>query len=204
VLPAGPGWRDPVDFYATHAARFDAERSRALFERDWLDAFLALIPPGGTVLDLGCGMGEPNAAHMLDRGYRVTGVDATCALLDLARTRFPQGEWIEADMRGLDLGRRFDGILAWDSFFHLGIEEQRACFATFAGHAAPGAALMFTSGTGHGEIANPCFGEPLFHASLAPDEYRARLAAHGFQVVRHVEGDAACGGRTIWLAKAHD
>lgn len=197
-------WRDPVDFYATHAARFDTERSRALFERDWLDAFLALIPPGGAVLDMGCGMGEPNAAYMLAKGYRVIGVDAVPALLELARARFPLGEWIEADMRGLDLGRRFDGILAWDSFFHLGIVEQRACFGTFAAHAAAGAALMFNTGSAHGESANPCFGEPLYHASLALEDYRAYLFEHGFQVVRHVEGDAACGGRTIWLAKAHD
>jgi cyclopropane fatty-acyl-phospholipid synthase-like methyltransferase len=198
------GWRDPVDFYAAHAAAFDAERSRALNEAGWLEAFSALLPPGGTVLDMGCGMGEPMAAWLIERGYCVTGVDATAALLDLAQARFPEAEWVKADMRGLDLGRRFDGILAWDSFFHLSVAEQCACFSTFAAHAVPGAPLMFTSGAEHGEIANPLYGEPLYHASMTTDDYRALLDVHGFQVARHVVADPACGERTIWLARSHD
>jgi len=204
LAAAEPRWRDPIAFYATHAARFDAARSRAFSERDWLAAFLALLPSGGTVLDLGCGMGEPMAAQMLARGFRVTGVDATAALLDRARARLPAGEWIEADMRGLDLRRRFDGILAWDSFFHLSGAAQRACLATFAAHAGPGCALMFNSGGAEGEAVNPLFGEPLYHASLAPEDYRALLAGHGFRVVRHVASDPACGGRTVWLAQRKD
>ena len=44
-------------------------------------------------------------------------------------------------------------------------------------------------------------GEPLYHASLDPAEYRALLEQHGFEVVSHVSEDAGCGGRTIWLAQ---
>ncbi len=198
------GWRDPVDFYAAHAARFDAARSRGLEERGWLDAFAALLPPGGTVLDLGCGMGEPMAAWLIGRDFRVTGVDAVPALLDRARARLPAGDWIEADMRRLDLRRRFDGILAWDSLFHLTAPAQRACIAAMADHAAPRCAVMFTSGTERGESAHPMFGEPLLHASLSTGDYRACLAAHGFQVVRQREADPTCGGRTIWLALRDD
>jgi len=49
-------------------------------------------------------------------------------------------------MRGLALGRRFDGILAWDSFFHLNYDDQRRMFAVFADHASAGAWLMFNTG----------------------------------------------------------
>jgi hypothetical protein len=44
-------------------------------------------------------------------------------------------------------------------------------------------------------------GEPLYHASLDPNEYRALLDAHGFDVVAHVIEDSTCGGRTVWLAQ---
>jgi hypothetical protein len=37
-------------------------------------------------------------------------------------------------MRQLALGRPFDGIVAWDSFFHLGHDDQRRMFAIFADH----------------------------------------------------------------------
>ena len=44
-------------------------------------------------------------------------------------------------------------------------------------------------------------GEPLYHASLAPEEYRSLLDAHGFEVVAHKSDDPDCGGHTIWLAQ---
>ena len=49
-------------------------------------------------------------------------------------------------MRKLALQRKFSGILAWDSFFHLCHDDQRRMFPVFRAHAAPKAALMFTSG----------------------------------------------------------
>jgi SAM-dependent methyltransferase len=190
-----------IGLYERHAGAFDAQRSRGPMERAWLDRFTALIPAGGMVLDLGCGMGEPMAAHLIGAGFAVTGVDSAPTLLGLCRARFPRQEWVLADMRGLDLGRRFDGILAWDSFFHLDHADQRAMFGTFARHAAPGAALMFTSGPAEG-VALGCFeGEVLHHASLSPAEYRELLARHGFAVVAHRAEDQDCGGHTIWLAR---
>ncbi len=190
-----------IGLYERHARAFDAQRDRRLFERTWLDRFTTLIPAGGAVLDLGCGMGEPMAAHLIGAGFAVTGVDSAPTLLGLCRARFPGQAWHLADMRGLDLDRRFDGILAWDSFFHLDHGHQRAMFAVFARHAAPGAALMFTSGPSEG-VALGCFeGEVLHHASLSPAEYRDLLAAHGFAVVERRAEDQDCGGHTIWLAR---
>jgi hypothetical protein len=60
---------------------------------------------------------------------------------------------------------------------------------------------MFTSGPSQGEAVGSFEGEPLYHGSLAPEEYRALLAEHGFSVVAHVVEDASCGGHTIWLAR---
>lgn len=170
-------------------------------ERDWLSRFLAHVPVGGTVVDLGCGMGEPIARHLIDQGRDVLGVDAAPAMIALCRERFPRQEWVVADMRGLALGRRFAGVIAWDSFFHLGHADQRAMIPVFAAHAAPGAPLMFTSGPDHGEAIGSFEGEPLFHASLSPAEYRALLDANGFEVLDHRAEDPGCGGRTVWLAR---
>ncbi len=187
--------------YERHARRYDRDRGRGLQEKAWLDRFLERVPPAGTVLDIGCGMGEPIARYLLQRGFRVVGIDASPSLVALARARFPQAGWEVADMRRLDLGRRFDGLIAWDSFFHLSAEDQRAMFPRFAAHAAPGAPLMFTSGPAHGEAVGEYCGEPLYHASLDPAEYRQLLSAHGFRVLSHLVEDPDCGGHTVWLAQ---
>ncbi len=192
-----------IDLYERHAHAFDRDRGRSLQEQRWLDRFLALVPPGGSVLDVGCGMGEPMAAYVASQGFTVTGVDSSPAMIAMCRARFPAHEWLVGDMRSLALGRAFDGVLAWDSFFHLQANDQRAMFARFAAHARPGAPLMFTSGTSAGEAVGEYCREPLYHASLAPEDYTRLLATHGFAVRAHLENDPACGAHTVWLA-THD
>ncbi|MDQ7988912.1 MAG: class I SAM-dependent methyltransferase [Candidatus Dactylopiibacterium sp.] len=191
-----------LDLYERHAAAWAAARGATLhMEHAWLARFTDGLAAGARVLDLGCGSAEPIAAHLIAQGFALQGVDGSAAMIARCRARFPQHDWLCADMRGLRLARRFDAILAWDSFFHLTHADQRAMFAVFAAHAAPGAALMFTTGPAHGEAPGTLFGEPLYHASLAPAEYRARLRAHGFAELAHVAEDPACGGHTVWLAR---
>ena len=192
-----------IDLYERHADSYDRDRGRSLQERPWLDRFLAHVPRGGTVLDIGCGMGEPIARYLIEREMDVVGVDSSPAMIGRCRERFPGAEWLVADMRALDLGRRFDGILAWDSFFHLGVDDQRAMFRRFGAHARPGAPLMYTSGTSEGEAIGSYCEEPLYHASLAPPEYERLLAENGFVVRDFTAEDPECGGHTIWLA-THD
>ena len=193
---------DITEFYDRHAAEFDRDRSRELVERVWLDDFTRPLPPAARILDLGCGMGEPIAAHLLAQGHRVTGVDAAPAMIEMCRARFPDAEWILADMREIELDRRFDAILAWVSFFHLTAEDQREMFGVFGRHIRRQGTLMFTSGPEAGEKTNDLWGEPLYHASLSPAEYRRRLGEAGFAVLRYKAEDPDCAGHTIWLARA--
>jgi SAM-dependent methyltransferase len=187
--------------YERHAAAWDRARDRGLMERQWLDRFLAPLDKGTDVLDVGCGSGEPIAAYLIAQGCRVSGIDSAPSLIALCRQRFPDHEWTLADMRDLALGRRFDGLIAWHSFFHLVPDDQRAMFEVFARHAAPRALLMFTSGTAHGEHVGEWQGEPLYHASLDSAEYERLLGAHGFDVIAHTIEDTGCGGATVWLAR---
>ena len=120
----------------------------------------------------------------------------------LCRENFPELTWHVADMRLLALGKTFEGLLAWDSFFHLSHDDQRRMFTIFRRHAAPATALMFTTGTSHGEAIGSYRGEPLYHASLASQEYETLLESNGLEVGSHVVEDPECGGHTIWLARA--
>lgn len=190
-----------IGLYDEHAAEWDQRRSRALHEKRWLDYFLALVPAGGSILDIGCGTGDPIARYVIERGYRVTGIDSSPTLIALALERFPQQQWSVADMRALDLGRRFDGLIAWHSFFHLSPADQRPMFARFRAHAKPGAPLMFTSGPEAGEAIGEWQGEPLYHGSLDPSDYRRLLDENGFAVAEHAVRDPECGEATIWLAR---
>lgn len=189
------------EIYQRNAVRFDAERPKRLHEKPWLDRFADLLPPGGTVLDVGCGAGEPIAAYFASQGYRVTGLDAAQAMIDLARRRLPEQEWLFGDMRRLNLDRTFNGIIGWNSFFHLTQDEQRSVLPRLAQHLEPGGALMLTVGPEAGEVTGHVGDDIVYHASLAPDEYRSILAGLGLQVVSFVAEDPDCDLQTILLAQ---
>ena len=163
--------------------------------------YSALLTQGATVLDLGCGSGMPVAHNIVQHGRHVTGVNSSPTMISLCRNRMPEQEWIVSDMRAVALGRRFNGILGWDSFFFLRPDDQRKMFNVFAAHASPSAFLMFNTGPRYGEAIGQYRGEPLYHASLDSSEYEALLDQSGFKVVSHKVEDDEAGGRTVWLAQ---
>jgi SAM-dependent methyltransferase len=190
-----------IDLYRRHAGTWTTARGTVLSERAWIERFAGMLRQGAAVLDIGCGSGEPIARFLAGRGHPITGVDGSPEMVSLFRANLP-GETVEvADMRSLKLDRRYGGLVAWDSFFHLAPDDQRIMFPIFRDHAEPAAPLLFTSGPAFGEAIGTLEGEPLYHASLDPDEYRLLLDRNGFDVVAHVAEDPDCGGHTIWLAR---
>ena len=109
---------DVISIYEDIAEWFDSARSKALFERECLDGVLSRLPENASVLDLGCGSGEPIARYLIEKGCRVTGVDGAERMIAFCRERFPEHRWIVGDMRGFQSAERYDAVIAWDSFFH--------------------------------------------------------------------------------------
>ena len=171
-----------------------------LFEKTWLRRFQDLLPSGGSILDAGCGTAEPIARYFIEQGFALTGVDFSQAMIDIARTRFPDHHWHVAAMQDMDLGATSDGIIGWHSFFHLTPEQQRKALANFAKHLAPGGALMLAAGPEAGEVPGQVSRTPVYHASLSPEEYRRRFQAAGFSRVGLGLNDPACGEHSLCLA----
>lgn len=65
-------------------------------EADLVEALLS-GSGGRRVLDAGCGTGRV-AIELARRGFTVTGVDADPAMLDTARAKAPELNWIDADL----------------------------------------------------------------------------------------------------------
>lgn len=99
-------------FYETEAHEY-AERSRVASQ---LGDFIAALPAGACVLDLGCGAGFDSAA-LRDAGMHVTSVDASPALGAEARRRHGL-EVRRLAFEALDYERAFDGVWANASLHH--------------------------------------------------------------------------------------
>jgi ubiquinone/menaquinone biosynthesis C-methylase UbiE len=190
-----------VTAYDDIAEWFDKTRTRELIEKPYLEALVQMLGRGASILDVGCGTGEPILRFLVERQFRVTGVDASAAMIAIAAGRFPEARLVAGDMRELALDETFDAAIMWHSLFHLRHDDQRTMFATLARLLNPGGVLMFTSGTEYGETWSENGGAMLYHASLELQEYRSLLDANGFKVVKLAVDDAACGGATVWIAR---
>ena len=188
------------DIYDKHAKAWDAHRPRVFFEKAWLDRFTSVVPAQSSILDVGCGAGEPIAAHLIERGFSVTGVDTSPAMIKISRSRFPEMDCIVMDMRDLALKTKFHGIIGWDSFFHLDPDEQRSTLQLFFRLLHPGGALLLTVGHKAGEVLGKVEGEQVYHSSLDPEEYRQILYLAGFKKVEIAIRDEDCGYHTVLLA----
>jgi ubiquinone/menaquinone biosynthesis C-methylase UbiE len=100
------------------------------------------------VLELACGTGIV-AIPIAQCGLAVAGVDIAPAMLAQARRKSQalgvEVEWIEADVRGLDLGRRFGLVVLTGHGFQafLARADQDALLAAVARHLAPGGLFAF-------------------------------------------------------------
>jgi SAM-dependent methyltransferase len=95
-----------------------------------VERIAAAIPPSGTVLDLGCGVGRIGAG-LVEAGHEVTGVDNSPAMLMHARQRGLAT--VEAELSGLDLGRRYDVVLLLSHFVNEADDARRSSFWSAAG-----------------------------------------------------------------------
>lgn len=187
--------------YNKIATWFSENRYDGLMERNYLNDLIAQLPTNATILDLGCGTGNPILKYLISKKLNVVGVDASSEMLKIAKTNFPAVEFILQDMRLLHLNKKFDAIIAWHSFFHLPASDQPDMFQRFEEHLNPNGILLFTSGTEHGEAWGMNGGENLFHASLDTKEYENLLKKHHFEILKHKIKDPECGNDTVWMAK---
>lgn len=87
------------------------------------------LPPESDILDLYCGYGR-HAIELAKKGFRVTGVDANQAFLDIA-TQKAQEEHVPVafrlcDMRELDYNNQFDAVINMFAAFGYFTDEENA------------------------------------------------------------------------------
>jgi len=158
--------------------RRDQSRIGVATVREWARS----LPPGTSILDLGCGHGVPISQALMEDGFAVDGVDASPSLVDEFRRRFPRAQVVcEAVQHSRFYNRTFDGIVAVGLLFLLPADVQRELIRRVAGALNPGGTFLFSGPTQSGTWTDVLTGDESL--SLGSEEYRATLAEAGLTVV---------------------
>jgi SAM-dependent methyltransferase len=110
--------KDTLQFYRRNA---EAYAGRAKPPSSRLKGFLALLPAGGAILELGCGAGN-HSAEMLAAGFSVRATDGSPEMAEIASRRL--GQRVEA-MRFDQLGEHeaYDAVWASACLLHVPRDE---------------------------------------------------------------------------------
>ena len=127
-----------IDYYDSNAAAFVRETVGASMA-DVLDAYVSMLPPGGSVLDWGCGSGRDSKA-LRELGFSVTSTDGSAAMCVEALSA--TGTIVRHEtFQELSESDCYDGIWACASLLHVHPEELPAILALAANALKPGGVL---------------------------------------------------------------
>jgi SAM-dependent methyltransferase len=107
----------------------EALKIRNLIERE--------RPGAKTILDVACGTAEH--ARLMSGNFEIDGIDIEAKFVEIARAKNPDRNYVVADMRTFDLGRRYDVVQCLFSSigYLLTPEDTVAALRRFRAHLAP-------------------------------------------------------------------
>ena len=99
------------------APNYDYWKKKNAYYYSTIKTFIArIIPPGGSVLEVGCGTGEILAAMRPRRGV---GIDISKNMVELAGKKFPQYTFIHSPVESLPIDEKFDYVIMVDVVDHV-------------------------------------------------------------------------------------
>ncbi len=150
--------------------------------------FSQKIKPNGKVLDIGCGTGYLIAKYLSEQGFAVTGIDISENMIkEAVNLKLSNAKFYLCDFFEFIPTEKYDGIVAFDSFFHFPKEKQTEIYHMVSSWMNIGAYLLFTHGKQEGEVKGKMFGETFYYSALDTQNVHKLLTDSGFAIKISVE-----------------
>ena len=115
MLTEVPAYDDFAWFYDRYWNEEFHSLAFPILERIWLPR----VPANGRILDVCCGTGYL-AGLLVDRGYRLSGVDVSGPMIAYAREHVPSADFHVADVAAFRSEQQFDAAVStFDSLNHM-------------------------------------------------------------------------------------
>jgi ubiquinone/menaquinone biosynthesis C-methylase UbiE len=150
----------------------------------WLRKLLDRLDPGSSVLDLGCGSGDP-ADIEVAKEHQITGVDISQTQIDLARRNIPAGRFLHADAGSVQFpSASFDAVISFYSLEHIPRQEHETILRRIYDWLRPGGFLLLSMEADDiEEIVAPWLGVPMFMSCFDPETMKRMIVGAGFELL---------------------
>lgn len=151
---------------------------------------IAFAKNRGKALDVGCGSTGRIIDLLLDSGFDPEGIDISTRMIQLAKERHPNVNFYHQDVCTLESPDAYDLISAWDSIWHVPLNQQKKLLTTLVKSLKSGGVLIFSFGGTDDEDdhKDSSMGPELSYASLGVNGFLKLLIALGC-ACRHLEYD---------------
>jgi len=177
---------------------------------DWwmegTDAFIKELSLGAHVLDVGCGSGV-KSEYLIAHGFKVTGIDISDKLLEIAKREIPEAEFKVLSMTDLDsMSETFDGVFAQASLLHIPKKDVGEVVKKMSRRLNPSGFLYIAvkeafEGTPEEEILKENdygYEYERFFSYFTMTELEQYLTEAGLKVISKMRNSSP-SGKTVWL-----
>lgn len=159
---------------------------RDLFKNDKYLAELAkLLKPSSTVLDIGCGSGIPVDQYLIDKRFKVIGLDISDEQIKLAKQNLPEATFEVKNMSDLkERDYQVDAVISFYAIFHTPREEHLALFRMINSFLPVGGLILVTMGAGEWEGTEEDFhGSKMWWSHYDAEKNKEIIKNAGFKIL---------------------
>ena len=150
----------------------------------WLTKLLNKLEPGSSVLDLGCGSGDPSDIE-ISKEHKVTGVDISQVQINLARQNIPNGYLIHADVGSVEFSASsFDAVISFYSIDVIPRKEHKTILRRIYQWLQAGGYLLISIEAGdYDDVTGEWLGVPMILSCFDPETMKQMVTDVGFDIL---------------------
>lgn len=163
-------------YYEANAVAYAEKTSRADLSHLYAP-FLASLPRGARILDVGCGGGRDLKAFR-ELGFKPVGIDPSPALVEIAR-QYSGAEVAVADVQEMEFVDEFEAVWACASLLHLPKLELSEALRCIKRSLISGGVFFLSLQNGSGEHV---IHDGRFYARYGESEIQIAVQQNGFEI----------------------
>lgn len=151
---------------------------------------ITFVESRGKALDVGCGRTGRIMELLENEGFQPEGLDVSEKMITLARSRNPKWKFYHEDICTYQLSEKYEFISAWDSIWHIPLDDQVCVISKLAIALSLNGVMIFSFGGVNepGDHTDDTMGPAMYYSSLGTNGFIQVFLDNGC-TIKHLEFD---------------